>query len=128
MTNKNEQAVAGTTTGLINVEETVTWKAKHVMKTRYMKIEVTAMNRPHSFIDEMKKGDLKSLKHEHHFKKIENGTLMIDIMSFETRYGSLGRLINNLYLTRYMNRLLEQRNDVIKEYAESNKWHNVLNK
>ena len=128
MTDSKEQAVAGTTTGLINIDETVTWKAKHVMKTRYMKVEVTAMDRPHSFTDEMKKGDLKSMKHEHHFKKIENGTLMIDIMSFETPYGGLGKLINNIYLTRYMNRLLEQRNKVIKEYAESNKWQNVLNK
>ena len=127
MTHRKEQAVAGTTVGLINLNEFVTWKAKHLMKTRYMKVEITSMNPPFSFTDEMKKGDLKSMKHEHHFKKIENGTLMIDILSFETPYGNIGKLINNVYLTRYLHKLLEQRNRIIKEYAESEKWQNLLN-
>jgi ligand-binding SRPBCC domain-containing protein len=126
MTQRKEQAVAGITIGLINLHESVTWKAKHLMKTRYMKVEITSMKRPDSFTDEMRKGDLKSMKHEHHFKQIENGTLMIDIMSFETRYGNIGKMINSFYLTHYLQKLLEDRNKVIKEYAESNKWQNVL--
>ena len=128
MAHKEEQAVAGTTMGLIGPDETVTWKAKHLMKTRVMRVKVTSMERPASFTDEMQQGDLKSLKHEHHFKQIENGTLMIDIFSFETRYGSLGRLINNIFLTRYFHSLLDQRNSVIKEFAESKKWEQLLNK
>jgi ligand-binding SRPBCC domain-containing protein len=74
----------------------------------------------------MKKGDFKSMKHEHHFKQIDNGTLMIDVFNYEAPYGSLGRLISNLYLFSYLEKLLEQRNQVIKEYAESNKWQHVL--
>jgi ligand-binding SRPBCC domain-containing protein len=124
----SEEAVAGTTIGLIGLHESVTWKAKHLMKTRVMRVEVTSMEPPYHFTDELKKGDLKSMKHEHHFKSVENGTLMIDIFSFETPYGNFGKLINNLYLTKYLHKLLEQRNHVIKEYAESNKWQNLLNK
>ena len=121
-----EQAVAGTTIGLINLNETVTWKAKHLRRTRVLQVQITAMERPFSFTDERKKGDLKSMKHEHHFKVVDNGTLMIDIFSFETKFGNLGRYINKLYLTKYLEKLLEQRNRVIKEYAESNKWQHVL--
>jgi len=128
MTHKQEYPVAGTTTGLIDLHESVTWKAKHLMKTRVLQVEVTAMARPFSFTDEMKKGDFKSMKHEHHFKSIENGTLMIDIFSFESPYGGLGKLVNTVYLTRYMQSLLEQRNNMIKDYAESSKWQNLLNK
>jgi ligand-binding SRPBCC domain-containing protein len=128
MSHTNEQAVAGTTMGLINLNESVTWKAKHLMKTRILKSEITAMSRPHSFTDEMKKGDFKSMKHEHHFKQIENGTLMIDIVHFESPYGGLGRMFNTIYLTRYMQKLIEQRNLAIKDYAESNKWQNILEK
>jgi ligand-binding SRPBCC domain-containing protein len=106
----------------------VTWKAKHLMKTRILKSEITTMQRPHSFTDEMKQGDFKSMKHQHHFKQIENGTLMIDILDFESPYGGLGRMFNSIYLTRYMEKMIEQRNLVIKEYAESNKWQNILNK
>ncbi|MFT3826290.1 MAG: SRPBCC family protein [Chitinophagaceae bacterium] len=123
----NEKAVAGTTSGLINLNETVTWKAKHLMKERVMKMKITAMQRPLSFTDEMLQGDFKSIKHEHHFKQIANGTLMIDLFSFETPYGAIGKLVSNLYLTKYLHQLLTVRNLAIKEYAESNKWQQLLN-
>jgi ligand-binding SRPBCC domain-containing protein len=128
MSHTGEVAVAGTTMGLINLNESVTWKAKHLMKTRVLKSEITAMQRPHSFTDEMKQGDFKSMRHQHHFKQIENGTLMIDILDFESPYGGLGRMFNSIYLTRYMEKMIETRNLVIKEYAEGNKWQNILNK
>ena len=128
MAHTSEEAIAGTTTELIGLHETVTWRAKHLMKTRVMKSRITAMERPSSFNDEMVSGDFKSLRHEHHFKRIENGTLMIDLMHFETPYGGLGRLVNQLYLTRYLKNLLETRNQSIKEYAESEKWKFILNR
>ncbi len=128
MAHTNEEAVAGTTNGLINIDETVTWKAKHLMKTRILKSKITAMNRPLSFTDEMVSGDFKSLKHEHHFKSIENGTLLIDLFSYEAPYGGLGRLANMLFLTGYLKKMLEKRNQTIKEYAESDKWKFVLDK
>jgi ligand-binding SRPBCC domain-containing protein len=126
MSHTGEQAVAGTTMGLIGLDETVTWKAKHLMKMRIMKVRITAMKRPFSFTDEMVEGDFKSMKHEHHFKQIENGVLAIDIFSFEAPYGSLGKMVNTFYLTRYMEKLLTQRNRMIKEYAESDKWKFIL--
>jgi len=128
MAHNGEQAVAGTTTGLINLHESVTWKARHLMKTRIFRSQITAMERPFFFTDEMKQGDFKKYKHEHHFKQIENGTLMIDLVDFESPYGALGRLVNRMYLTRYMQKLIEHRNAVIREYAETNKWQQLLNR
>ncbi len=128
MAHTQEQAVAGTTTGLIELNETVTWKARHLFKTRIFRAKVTAMDKPISFTDEMADGDFKSAKHEHHFKQIENGTLMIDLFSFEAPYGNLGRIASRLFLKSYVKKLLEHRNTVIKEYAESDKWKFILNK
>src|SRR5882757_10828199 len=128
MAHTQEQAIAGTTSGLIGLDETVTWKAKHFLKTRILKSKITAMNRPLSFTDEMMDGDFKSLRHEHHFKAIDNGTLLIDLFSFEAPYGQLGRIANQFFLTRYLKNLLEFRNTMIKEYAESEKWKSILNK
>ena len=62
MSEHREEAVAGTIMGLINLNETVTWKAKHLMRTRVLQVKVTAMERPFSFTDEMKKGDFKKMK------------------------------------------------------------------
>jgi ligand-binding SRPBCC domain-containing protein len=74
----------------------------------------------------MVEGDFKQLKHEHHFKSANNGTFLIDLFTFEIPYGVFGVLFTNLYLKKYLKRLLEQRNAVIKEYAESNKWKTIL--
>jgi len=128
MAHTGEEAVAGTTNGLIGLEETVTWKAKHLLKTRILKSKIVAMVKPLSFTDEMISGDFKSLRHEHHFKRIDNGTLLIDLFHYEAPYGGLGRLANKLFLTRYMKKLLETRNQVIKEYAETEKWKFILEK
>jgi ligand-binding SRPBCC domain-containing protein len=128
MSHTNEEAIAGTTSGLIGLDETVTWKAKHLGKTRILRSKITAMNRPLSFTDEMVDGDFKSIRHEHHFKRIDNGTLLIDLFSFESPYGGLGRLANRLFITGYMKKLLELRNQSIKEYAESEKWKFILDK
>src|SRR6201999_2881567 len=122
MAHTQEEAIAGTTSGLIGLSETVTWKARHLKKTRILKSKIIAMTPPLSLSDEMVQGDFKSLRHEHHFKKIDNGTLLIDVFTFETPYGGLGRLADRLFLTRYMRTLLELRNKTIKEYAETDKW------
>ncbi len=122
----NEEAIGGITSGLINKNETVTWRAKHLFKTRYFTTLISEMQSPTFFIDEMQKGDFKSLKHEHHFKKIDNGTIMIDILSFESPYGIIGKWFNKIYLKNYLQKFIVQRNVVIKEYAETQKWKAIL--
>jgi ligand-binding SRPBCC domain-containing protein len=128
MAHTNEKAVAGTVSGLIKQDETVTWKAKHLGKIRVMKVKISSMMAPQSFTDELVNGDFKEMKHEHHFKSIKNGTLMIDLFFFESPYGSLGKMINYVFLKRYLRKLLERRNQAIKEYAETEKWNFLLNK
>lgn len=128
MSHTREEAIAGTTSGLIEVDQTVTWKAKHLLKTRFLKSKVTSMNRPFSFTDEQIAGDFKNYRHEHHFKQVKNGTIVIDFFHFETPYGKAGQVFNRLYLKRYITNLIEQRNHVIKEYAETDKWKFILNK
>lgn len=122
----NEEAVGGTTSGLINKNEWVTWKAKHLFKTRFMTVEIAEMNAPVFFEDVMTKGDFSTFKHKHHFKEASNGTIMIDELEFEAPYGVFGKLLSKLYLTNYMKTLIEQRNRTIREYAESSKWEALL--
>jgi len=122
-----ERAVAGVITGLINENETVTWEAKHLFKKRQFTSRISVMKTPLYFIDEMIKGDFKNYKHEHHFRSVNNGTIMIDQVNFESPYGVIGRWVNSFYLKNYMEKLLTSRNKVIKEYAETEKWKAILN-
>ena len=126
MTRYKEEAVAGTRFGLIEKEETVTWKARHLFKNRLLRMKITEMKKSDMFIDEQIEGDFRKLRHTHFFKPCENGTIMIDLFDFESPYGVVGKVFNQLYLTRYMSRLLEQRNKLIKETAESDRWKKWL--
>jgi ligand-binding SRPBCC domain-containing protein len=126
MGHHQEAAVAGRTTGLIGKGESVTWKARHLKKERFLKIQITEMDAPASFVDEMLEGDFRSMRHEHYFKPIENGTIMIDKLYFEMPYGIFGRLFNSLYLEGYMRRLLEERNAAIMRAAETDQWKTYL--
>ena len=122
----NEKAVAGVPYGLINKNETVTWQARHLFKTRRFTSKIIEMQKPDFFIDDMVMGDFKSFRHEHHFKVAENGTIIIDLLDFETPYGIIGKIMNTLYLKSYIEKLLINRNAVIKDYAETKKWKALL--
>ena len=126
MNKYREQVIAGRHIGLLELNETVTWKAKHLFKERVLKVIMTACNKPHHFIDEALEGDFRKMKHEHYFKPVDNGTIMIDQFYFETPHGVLGTWINALCLTKYMERLLTERNRAIKQIAESNQWKHYL--
>jgi ligand-binding SRPBCC domain-containing protein len=126
MSSYKEEAVAGTRFGLIEKEETVTWKARHLFRNRLLRVKITEMKKAEMFTDEQVQGDFRSMKHEHHFKPCENGTLLIDLFHFESKWGMLGKWLNGLFLTRYMKKLLELRNRTIKEYAETGRWKKLL--
>lgn len=123
----NEQAIAGTTHGLLNMNESVTWQATHFGVRQKLTSKITSFNRPNSFKDEQIKGVFKSIMHEHKFELIGGNVIMTDIFEFQAPFGVLGELFNKLILTQYMKKLLVGRNNVIKEYAESDKWKLVLN-
>lgn len=114
-----EQAIAGRTSGLIELGETVTWRARHFGIWQNLTSKITEFKYPDHFTDEMVSGAFKSFRHEHLFFAVNNQTVMKDIFMFESPYGWLGRLANLLFLGRYMERLLIERNRVIKNAAES---------
>lgn len=126
MAHYKEEAVGGTSFGLVQKGDTITWKARHLFKTRLLRVRITEMNRPLSFVDEQQEGDFAMMRHEHHFKTCDNGTIMIDLFHFKAPYGILGKWVSRIYLTSYMKKLLEQRNRFIREIAESGEWKKLL--
>ncbi len=122
----DQQAVGGITSGLLNPEDTVTWKGKHFYKTRYFTSKITEMKAGESFTDKMIKGDFKSIVHRHYFKPATNGTIIINILEYETPYGWLGRLVNKFYLHSFLEMLIHHHNKIIRQYAEGEKWRALL--
>lgn len=120
MEHTKETAIAGVTSGLISLGESVTWCARHFGIKFKMTTQITAFEYPVCFVDEMIKGPFKRLHHTHEFEQIDEHTIMKDTFDFASPVGVLGNIVDALLLKRYMIQLLEQRNQVIKAVAENN--------
>jgi ligand-binding SRPBCC domain-containing protein len=115
----NEIAIAGVTTGLININETVTWRGKHFGFYLTHKSRITAMNFYDYFVDEMEEGKFKSFKHEHFFTEKDSKTVMIDNLNYETPFGLIGSIFDNILLKKHLTNFIIQRNKVLKNLAEN---------
>ncbi len=126
MRKHKEKVIGDLVYGLVREGGEVTWKARHLFKTRILKTKITQYSRPTGFIDEQITGDFQMMQHQHFFKRCDNGTIMIDIFQFECPYNLLGKIFSKIYLTGYVKGLLEVRNKLIKETAEGSRWKNYL--
>lgn len=118
MAHSNEKAIAGKTSGLIGLDEWVTWEAKHFGINQQLTSKITEFNAPNYFVDEMVSGAFKSFKHEHIFQTENDKTLMVDKFYFQSPFGVFGKIANALFLKRYMTKLLMTRNTFLKQKAE----------
>ena len=74
----------------------------------------------------MQRGAFRYMRHEHYFEAQGTGTLMHDVFEFASPLGGLGQLVDTLVLKRYLRRFLEERAHVVQQYAETDKWREIL--
>ena len=117
----HEKAVAGCTTGVISLGESVTWEATHFGVKQRLATKIVQFDRPRHFRDSLVSGAFKRFDHDHHFESVAGQTLMKDTFDYTSPFGILGRIADFVFLRRYMSRLLRTRNDLIKSVAESGK-------
>lgn len=115
----NEKAIAGKTSGLIELDETVTWKGKHFRFYLKHSSKITEMEFPNYFVDIMEKGHFKSFRHEHYFSEENGSTVMKDVLIYETPFGIFGKLFDKILLKNHMRKFLLERNSVLKNIAEN---------
>lgn len=126
MSKSREKAIAGKTCGLIELGETVTWQATHFGINQKLTSKITAYDRPHYFRDEMQKGAFKSFTHDHFFDETSGKTLMRDEFDYKSPFWIFGKIADVLFLKNYMTQILSERNKLIKQVAESEKWKHFL--
>jgi ligand-binding SRPBCC domain-containing protein len=115
----HERPVAGVTSGMMKLGDTVTWEAVHFGIKQHLTSKITTYEHPYRFTDEMIRGAFQEMVHIHEFIPRPPGTLMIDLFTFRAPLGILGWLAETLVLTRYMKGLLLTRNRYLKQVAEA---------
>ncbi|HSY48613.1 MAG TPA: SRPBCC family protein [Thermoanaerobaculia bacterium] len=118
MGHTGERAVAGRTSGLIELGEQVTWEARHFGVRQRFTSRITAFDRPRHFQDSMIRGAFRSFVHDHYFEPCADGTNIRDVLTFRSPFGFVGDVVDRLIMSGYLRRLLVRRNDVVKDILE----------
>jgi ligand-binding SRPBCC domain-containing protein len=114
-----ERAVAGVTTGLMQLGDEVTWEARHLGVRQRLTARITAYDRPHHFRDSQVHGVFARFDHDHYFEALPDGhTRMRDVFDYTAPLGLLGIVADRLFLTSYMRRFIVRRNREIARLAE----------
>ena len=77
--------------------------------------EITQIKEFKYFIDNQIKGPFTIWHHEHHFKEIENGIEMTDILFYDLPYGIFGKLLHKFIVKKKMDEIFHYREQKIKE-------------
>jgi ligand-binding SRPBCC domain-containing protein len=126
MTKYKEKVVAGVTSGLINLNETVTWEATHFGVRQKLTSKITQFDRPRHFRDSMVKGAFTRFDHDHFFEQDSGQTFVKDVFDYDSPLGILGKIADVLFVEKHLREMLEERNQIIKAVAESDDWRKFL--
>jgi len=123
---RDEIFSSGGSANLLEQDETISITAKHLGKTRIATLKIISVEKPVRYTEEQWKGDLELFRHEHHFKLADNGTFLIDLIEFGSPKDIIGRLLGKFYLRKYLEEMVRSRSELIRKYAESDKWRTIL--
>ena len=76
--------------------------------------EITHVKEKEYFIDEQRFGPYALWHHQHHFKEVDGGVLMTDILNYAIPYGFIGRIANSLIVAKKVQSIFEFREKAIE--------------
>ncbi|MFM1857094.1 MAG: hypothetical protein RLZ05_154 [Bacteroidota bacterium] len=80
----------------------------------YWMTEITHVQDMQYFIDEQRFGPYTLWHHQHHFKAIEGGVEMIDIVHYRIPLGPLGDLANALFVRAKLKKIFDFRYEAVE--------------
>jgi hypothetical protein len=114
-----ERAVPpGRTAGLLELGDRVTFEGVHFGIRQRITAEITELDRPRRFVDQLVRSAFERLRHEHDFHARDGGTLMVDTLEWVAPFGILGRLADRLFLERHMRWFVSTKQQALKGIAE----------
>ena len=81
----------------------------------YWMTEITHVKDKELFIDEQRFGPYQLWQHQHHFKIIDGGVEMTDIVHYRNRFWFLGTIANALFVKAKLKQIFEYRIKVTEE-------------
>lgn len=80
----------------------------------YWMTEITHVVPHKYFVDEQRKGPYALWQHQHHFKIIEGGVEMTDIVHYRNPLGILGKLADTLFVKKKLEEIFRHRFEAVE--------------
>ncbi|MEM6525160.1 MAG: SRPBCC family protein [Bacteroidota bacterium] len=77
--------------------------------------EITHVEEPSYFVDEQRFGPYALWHHQHHFKEVEGGIEMTDIVNYAIPWGILGRFADWLFVGKKVKSIFDYRFEVLEK-------------
>lgn len=87
----------------------------------YWMTEITHVEELNYFIDVQRKGPYALWHHQHHFKEIEGGVEMTDIVHYKNPLGFVGGIANSLFVKKQLKNIFKYRFNKVEELL--GKWN-----
>ena len=71
--------------------------------------EITHVEEKRYFVDEQRKGPYKLWHHQHHFKAVEGGVEMTDLVHYRLPFGPLGSIAHDLIVKKELEKIFTYR-------------------
>ena len=84
------------------------------IKTKWV-TEITHVKEKEYFVDEQRYGPYSMWHHQHHFKTIEGGTEMVDLVHYRVPFGFIGSIANSLLVKSELEKIFSYRYQKIIE-------------
>jgi len=94
----------------------ITYKVSPVLNVKMNWVtEITQVNKGKYFIDEQRKGPYSLWHHEHHFKEVDGGTEMHDLLYYHVPFGFIGKLADLFFVRNKVKQIFDFREKRILE-------------
>lgn len=78
--------------------------------------EITHISNHQYFIDEQRKGPYKIWHHEHHFKQVEGGVIMTDLLYYDIGKWIFGWLAGKLFVNKKVRQIFSYRYQALNKF------------
>lgn len=92
----------------------------------YWMTEITHVEGKKYFVDEQRFGPYQLWHHQHHFKQINSGVEMTDMVHYRNPLGFLGNIANAVFVEKQLRKIFEYRFQKVEELF--GKWNMPQNK
>jgi len=83
-----------------------------LLKTSWL-TEITQVRKPDYFVDLQRLGPYRFWHHQHHFRSLDNGVEMRDLVTYQLPLGILGDIVQRLWVGPRLERIFDYRAKII---------------